>query len=500
MRSEGEISMFETVELGQKIDKAHYEREISRLRVDLINAQYDLRTADFPVIIVLTGDDRLACTNVLNGMREWMDARYLQIHALGRPTVEQIKHPFFWRYWRRLPRKGRIGVFMGDWVSRAIVNSLQNGIDKATLARHIAQIRRFEQTLVDDGALLIKYWFHLPRKEHKKRLKQKKKGSRKSWRIRTEDKLIYDKYDVVLQAGEHIIRETSSAQTTWTLVEATDRHHSDLSTAQTLLKGMRERLFTPKPEAEVNVAAHSVAVREQSQSVLDTVDLSRAVPWEIYRKELDRHQAKLNRLSHKAARKGLASVLVFEGWDAAGKGGIIRRITTAMDARDYNIIPIAAPTQEENAYHYLWRFWNRIPRDGRTTIFDRSWYGRVLVERVEGFATEAQWQRAYAEINEFETLLREHGILLLKFWIHIDADEQLRRFQAREDTPYKQYKITEEDYRNREKWDEYVQAVDEMVAHTSTDGAPWHLIAANDKRFARLEVIKTYCKALEKRL
>jgi len=496
--------MFETVELGQKIDKEHYEHEIKRLRVELVNAQYDLRRADFPVVIVLNGDDRQACADVLNGMREWMDARYLQIHALGRPTVEQLKHPFFWRYWRRLPRKGRIGVFMGDWVSRTIASCLQDGIDDATLALQLGHIRRFERAIVDDGALLLKYWFHLPRKQHKKRLKKTKQGGRRTWRIRPEDKLIYEKYDEVLKLAEHIIHETSTAQATWTLIEATDRHYTDLHTAETLLISLKRRLEAPPPatpERAHKIKEQSPAkVREVSKSVLDTVDLSRSIPWGKYRKELDRHQAKLNRLSSKAARKGLASVFAFEGWDAAGKGGIIRRLTAAMDARDYNIIPVAAPTAEEKAHHYLWRFWQQIPRDGRTTIFDRSWYGRVLVERVEDFASETQWRRAYDEINEFETLLMEHGILVLKFWIHIDADEQLRRFQAREDTSYKQYKITEEDYRNREKWDDYVRAVDEMATRTSSNGAPWHLVAANDKRSARLEVIETYCKALEQRL
>jgi polyphosphate kinase 2 (PPK2 family) len=191
-------------------------------------------------------------------------------------------------------------------------------------------------------------------------------------------------------------------------------------------------------------------------------------------------------------------ILVFEGWDAAGKGGVIRRITAAMDARDYRVIPIAAPNDEERAHHYLWRFWRQIPGAGRMTIFDRSWYGRVLVERVEGFATEAEWTRAYAEIVDFEQQLYDHRALILKFWIHIDSAEQLKRFRSRQDTPYKDYKITEEDYRNRERRNDYELAANEMLGRTWTEYAPWHLVEGNDKRFARIKVLKIICDQLEK--
>jgi polyphosphate kinase 2 (PPK2 family) len=186
--------------------------------------------------------------------------------------------------------------------------------------------------------------------------------------------------------------------------------------------------------------------------------------------------------------------------DAGGKGGAIRRITNAIDARLYQTIPIAAPTDEEKDHHYLWRFWRHIPRSGRVTVYDRSWYGRVLVERVEGFATEAEWKRAYLEINEFEEQLVESGIILFKFWMHIGQDEQLRRFKAREEVPYKQHKITDEDWRNREKWDQYKAAVNEMVIRTSTEYAPWELIPGNDKPYARIAVLQTICGGLRKAL
>jgi polyphosphate kinase 2 (PPK2 family) len=247
-------------------------------------------------------------------------------------------------------------------------------------------------------------------------------------------------------------------------------------------------------------AGQKIATTTVGSNVLETVDLTTELPWEEYKKVLDELQDRLRYLSERAREKRVSSVLVFEGWDAAGKGGVIRRITRAMDAADYRIVPIAAPTEEEKAHHYLWRFWRHLPQTGTMLIFDRSWYGRVLVERVEGFAQMNEWQRAYAEINDFEEQLVEHGILVHKFWLHIDPETQLRRFTEREKTPYKKYKLSREDYRNRGKWDAYVAAVNEMVARTSTELAPWKLVPANDKRWARVEVLRTLCQGLKRAL
>ena len=235
-------------------------------------------------------------------------------------------------------------------------------------------------------------------------------------------------------------------------------------------------------------------------NVLTQLDMEKRVPKQEYQALLARYQGRLYRLTQQARRKGVSTVLVFEGADAAGKGGVIQRLTAALDACTYQIIQVTAPTDEEHAQHYLWRFWRHLPRAGRVAIFDRSWYGRVLVERVEGFADEAAWQRAYGEINDFEEQLIDHGMVVAKYWIHIDRDEQLRRFKSRQATPHKRWKITDEDWRNREKWDEYEAAVDDMVARTHTPAAPWTLVEGNDKRFARLKVIETLCQQLEQAL
>ncbi len=235
-------------------------------------------------------------------------------------------------------------------------------------------------------------------------------------------------------------------------------------------------------------------------TVLSHSDLSARLEKDDYRKRLNRLQARLHGLSLEARERGISTVLAFEGWDAAGKGGVIRRVTQSLEAGDYRVIPTAAPTEEERRYHYLWRFWRDLPPAGTFAIFDRTWYGRVLVERIEGFASDAEWQRAYDEINDFEEQLAERGYLVQKFWLHISPDEQLARFQAREDTPYKQHKITEEDYRNRERWAEYEQAVDQMVLRTSSDGAPWFVIPANDKLFARIQVLEKVTAGLKQAL
>ena len=311
--------------------------------------------------------------------------------------------------------------------------------------------------------------------------------------------------------AERLLRETSEGHAQWHVVESTDRHFAADAFMRTVLASLRSRLAQPAPSGEEATSREGLRVdgstpaievppRAQQASQLDQVDLSLTCEEDRYHARLAELQDKLARRFRKARDAGVPVVLVFEGWDAAGKGGTIRRIMRPLRAQDVDVFSVAAPTEEERAHHYLWRFWRRVPRKGRMAIFDRSWYGRVLVERVEGFAAPGAWRRAYAEIRDFETQLVEEGAVVLKFWLHLDPEEQLRRFKAREQTSFKKYKITDEDYRNRERWQDYVEAVDEMVVRTSTKEAPWHLIASNDKRWARLQVLEVLCKALKKRM
>jgi len=389
-------------------------------------------------------------------------------------------------------------MFLRGWTMQPIVMRLLGSLDDREFEHWLDHVRRFERALTNDNALLLKFWLHLPEAEFRKRVKAGKKDSSTVWRSGKHDKRIYDKYDQARELMECAIRKTSSGHSPWQLVESTDSRFCNLTVAEKILESLTRRLaqHNHSNEAGPTPVVTTAPSTIDPLTVLDKVDLSRTLPREEYSKELDQWKSKLFRQASKAMERGLSTVMVFEGWDAAGKGGIIRRLTQAMDATLYRVVPIGVPTEEELAHHYLWRFWRQLPRAGHVTIFDRSWYGRVLVERVEGFASELEWSRAYPEINDFEEQLVEHGIVLLKFWLQVDADEQLRRFKDREATPFKQFKITPEDWRNRGRWNDYELAANEMISRTSTEYARWHLIAANDKRWARVEVLKTVCRAL----
>ena len=491
--------MFETAELGQKLDKERYSTRVPELRQALVRKQFDLRRAKFPVIVIISGDDRPACNELLNVLRSWTDPRYVEVNTFPVPTDEEVERPVFWRYWRCLPARGWIGMFLRGWTMQPIVMRLIGSLDDQQFEHWLDHARRFERSLTADGALLLKFWLHLPESEFHKRVKAAKKAPHKVWRSGKYDKRIYNNYDLARELMERAIRKTSTGPNPWQLVESTDSRYRNLTVAEKILESVTRRLAQQDSSSETPPQSAVVVPPPQtadSVTVLDTVDLSKNLPPEQSSAELDRWKSKLFRQAHKAAERDVSTVLVFEGWDAAGKGGIIRRLIQAMDATLYRVVPIGAPTEDELAHHYLWRFWRQLPRAGRVAIFDRSWYGRVLVERVEGLATEAEWSRAYPEINDFEEQLVEHGIVLLKFWLQIDAEEQLRRFKDREATPFKQFKITQDDWRNRDRWNDYELAANDMIARTSTEYARWNLIPANDKRWARVEVIKTVCRAM----
>jgi polyphosphate:AMP phosphotransferase len=495
--------MFEAAEIGASVPRKEYDAALPELRSQLINAQFDLAKADFPVLLLIAGDDRVGCNEVLNVLHEWMDARYLQTHVFGPPSKEEARQPRFRRFWNALPGRGQLGIFAGSWANEPIAARLREQIDDAEFDHFCDHLSRLESLIAADGALVLKFWIHLPKRELRRRVEQAdaRKG-RRSWQIEKADRRILEHYDDALPWMRRFLRLTDSGSSPWTIVEGSDDRHRNLLVARTLLERLGKQLAArAAAPAPAKPAQRSLPLSKRSEaSVLDGVDLTRAFDAEKYSDRLAELQGKLHKRVDRARKRGITSVLVFEGWDAAGKGGAIRRVTSALDAGEYHLVPIAAPTDEERARHYLWRFWRRLPPAGDVVIFDRSWYGRVLVERVEGFAREDEWRRAYEEINDFEANLAECGFVVEKFWLHIDRDEQLRRFEAREDTPYKKYKITEEDERNRARWDDYVSAVNEMVEHTSSDVAPWTLVPANDKRLARITILETICRALARRL
>ncbi|MBK8147285.1 MAG: polyphosphate:AMP phosphotransferase [Acidobacteria bacterium] len=488
--------MFETAELGRKLSKEEYRAREPELRMQLLEVQEDLKKAPFPVIIVIGGVDGAGKGETVNILHEWMDPRYLHAVSFGTPSDEERERPEAWRFWRTLPPKGRIGMFFGSWYTRPIIDCVFGKTGEAALDSSLVSINTFEKELVDDGALIIKFWFHLSKEAQEKRLNSLSKDAKTRWRVTKTDWKHFKMYDTFRHVSERALRATSTGEAPWIVVEGVDPRYRSITVGEHILEQITKRLASEKERRKTSTHRTKVKVGDQI-SLLRTLDLTQSITENKYKVELEKQQGRLNLLYRKFKAEGRSAILVFEGWDAAGKGGIVRRITGAMDARDYQIIPIAAPTEEERAQHYLWRFWRHLPRAGRVTIFDRSWYGRVLVERVEGFATEDEWKRAYSEIENFEEQLHRHGILLLKFWVHIDKDEQASRFALRQQTSFKHYKITDEDFRNREKWDDYEVAADELVERTSTDFAPWHLIEANDKKFARIKTLKIFCKAMK---
>ena len=489
--------MFESAEIGHSIDKDTYEAEVPALRQALLEAQYELKQkARFPVIVLINGIEGAGKGETVKLLNEWMDPRLIEVRTFDQQTDEELARPPAWRYWRALPAKGRMGVFFGNWYSQMLQGRVHGQFKDATLDQAIGGAERLEEMLCDEGALIFKFWFHLSKKQMKARLKALKDDPLHSWRISPLDWQQSQTYDRFVRFGERVLRRTSRDYAPWHVIEGVDPHYRSLAVGRILLEGMQAALAVePSTMREPNIAPLGRSI--DGRGLIGSLDMTLRLDKKDYQEQLIAEQARLSGLlRHKRMRKH-ALIAVFEGNDAAGKGGAIRRVAAALDPRQYRIVPVAAPTEEERAQPYLWRFWRHIPARGKFTVFDRSWYGRVLVERVEGFCSQADWMRAYGEINDFEEQLTNAGVVLVKFWLSIDQQTQLERFNEREETPFKRFKITEEDWRNREKWDDYAGAVEDMVDRTSTMIAPWTLVEANDKRWARVKVLRTINDALE---
>jgi polyphosphate:AMP phosphotransferase len=496
--------MFESAELGHEIDKERYEAEVPKLRSELLAAQYALvKQQAFSVVILIAGVDGGGKGDTLNTLNEWMDPRHLQTNAV-RPVNEGLEgRPPMWQFWRVLPRKGELAVFVGSWYTAPLLRRVYRETTTAELDQEIDDILRFENMLIDEGTLVLKFWLHLTKAQQRKRFKRLEKDARTAWRVGPSDWKHLAMYKKFQSTAQHLLRSTSTAAAPWLIVEGTDERYRNLAIGTAILAALRAELDA-RPGRKIARAA-AVAVDESprafvsldGKTVLDALELDHPITRDEYADELARLQGRLNMATRHRRFDKRSVVAVFEGADAGGKGGAIRRVTQALDARKYDVIPIGAPSDEEKARPYLWRFWRRVPQRGRIAIFDRSWYGRVLVERVEEFCSVSDWARAYGEINDFEEQLIEHDIVVVKFWLQISKDEQLRRFEERQQVSYKQHKITDEDWRNRDKWAAYHDAVCEMIDRTSTEAAPWTLIGANNKHHARLAVLRGMVDAIE---
>jgi polyphosphate kinase 2 (PPK2 family) len=494
--------MLEHVDLSKKISKETYKEIFPDLEIRLGALQRSARAAGVPVIVALEGWDAAGKGRLINRLTQALDPRGFKVYATSAPNEVERFYPWLWRFWLKIPPEGRFSVFDRSWYGRVLVERMEGLITEPQWQEAYDEIVQFEHQLADSGVVIVKFWLHIARKEQKLRLKAMEKDPALSWKAGKEEWRQNEDYDKWLLAVEEMLERTGTAWAPWTVVEATQNRFARVKVFETVLSALEHELDRrgaapakkpePMPEPQDSPTTQ--------QTILDQLDLSLTLEENDYDKQLDELQERLFEIEHRLYLARIPAVIVYEGQDAAGKGGNIKRLTRGLDPRGYEVIPIAAPTDEEKARHYLWRFWRAIPKAGHITIFDRSWYGRVLVERVEGFCSEDEWRRAFREINEFERHLVDYGTVIVKFWLQIDRQEQIQRFKARQENPYKQWKITDEDWRNRDKWKQYKTAVVDMLQKTSTTYAPWTILEANCKRYARIKALKTVAEALERAL
>lgn len=502
--------MLETVSIDQTIASETYESVFPQLEMRLGELQREARTMGLPVIVVFEGWEASGKGTHINRLIQPLDPRGFKVWAIQPQTLEEQHHPFLWRFWLKLPANGFISIFDKSWYGRVLHERVEKLVPRKVWKEAYNDILNFERLLTDDEAVIVKIWLHIDKDEQRRRFKKISKDVAESWKISKEDWRQHKKYDEYLLAVEEMMEKTSTAAAPWTIVKTHDRRFARVRIFQTLITaiedGIKKRQLKQQERKLFEQVAKEVIPEENAvaplppvltSTVLNTVDLTRTLTREDYEKQLAALQQRFRDLEHQIYVERIPVIITYEGWDAAGKGGNIKRLTDKLDPRGYEVIPIAAPTGEEKVRHYLWRFWRHIPKAGHITIFDRTWYGRVLVERIEGFCRVSDWQRAFREINEFEAALANYGTVIVKFWLHIDQEEQLRRFNERQNTTAKLWKITDEDWRNREKWADYERAVSEMIERTSTTYAPWTIVESVDKLYARVKALRTVVNAIE---
>ena len=493
--------MLEKIDLSKKVDKKTYRRVMDEAEEKLGLLQRECKDAGIPVILVFEGMGAAGKGVQINRLIQALDPRGFDVYACDRPTEDEQMRPFLWRYWTKTPAKGRIAVFDRSWYRSVQVDRFDGLTREDKLGDAYQDILSFEKQLCDDGTVIMKFFLYIDKDEQKKRFKKLEGSKETSWRVTEEDWNRNKDFDRYLKMNEEMLEKTDTDYAPWVIIEAVDKDYAALKIVSTVMDRLEYELEHRRPEDGKQAQRQESKTRERFKNgVLSGIDLSKSLTEEEYKTRLKKLQKRLAELHSELYRLRIPVVIGFEGWDAGGKGGAIKRLTSNLDPRGYRVNPTAAPNDIEKVHHYLWRFWNSVPKAGHIAIFDRTWYGRVMVERIEGFCSEAEWRRAYQEINEMESHMDNAGAVVLKFWLHIDKDEQERRFKERQANPAKQWKITDEDWRNREKWDQYEEAVNEMLIRTSTTYAPWIVVEGNDKRYARVKVLQTVVDALEKKV
>lgn len=498
--------MLETLDLSASLAADEYQARKEEIQTELHRAQREAKEAGLSVIVIFEGWDFSGKGQCVRYLTEPMDPRGHKVHVMYPPTVQERDYPFGRRYWLRLPARGHFAFFIRSWYYHVLDERVEGGEGALESAAAFDEIRTFEHMLTDDGGLIVKFWLHISKREQNRRKKAIKKSLARRWRVGADDPKQPKRRKEYERAVEEMLAATSTDFARWYPIAAEDRRYARVAVATRLVNRIKDAVAVRRAEQSASVAAGPLSVAhvaepaDLSAGVLKKLDLAQRLAEPEYKSRLKAAQTGLAKVHYECVDRRRPAIVVFEGWDAAGKGGAIRRLTTELDPRYFNVYSIAAPRGDEADHHYLWRFWRAVPAAGEWAIFDRSWYGRVLVERVEGFATVPQWRRAYREINDFEAALYESGAILVKFWLHISSEEQLRRFQERQEVEYKSFKITDEDWRNRGKWPEYERAVEDMVQRTSTPVAPWTVVPANDKRAARMTILEACLAQLEEGL
>ena len=474
---------------------------IKKLEEEIASLQRRCRELRIPVLLVFEGLSAAGKGTLINRVIHPMDPRGFKVTCISNPNREELSRPFLWRFWRRTPSADCMAIFDRSWYRTILEEDVNGKLNQESLGKAYADIRSFERQFKDSGTLIVKFHLQISREEQNKRLADLKSNPATAWRVNDEVLLRHERYDQYIEAIERMFAETDHPEAPWEIIDANNLEDAIYATLDRLARHLREYVQNTK---EGNLPSSTPSKKKLPSSPdapsLALANLSNSLEKDLYFQLLEEKQRKIKNLQSEAYQRRIPIVIVYEGQDAAGKGGNIRRLTQQMDPRGYEVIPVSAPNEVEKAHHYLWRFWTEIPKAGHLTIFDRSWYGRVLVERVEGFCSKSDWQRAYREINEMEENFNHFGAVILKFWIQIDKKEQLKRFHAREADPRKRWKLNDEDWRNREKWDVYAEAVDEMFLRTHTPFAPWTIIEGNCKRHARIQALDTVIEATTKRL
>jgi len=498
------IDMTDIIETNEVIETEIVSKSdrIKEAQKKLAVLQQQIKQLGIPVIVLFEGWGASGKGQIISQLINGLDPRNFKVYTIGEANEDEKRRPIMWRYWNKIPEYGKMSIFDRSWYRDVSISRVEEEISKDEIAKRYHEINEFESQLSDDGYLIIKFFLEISKKEQRERFAELEADKATKWRVTAADWKHHRDYDRYEEAFDDMIRITDRKYAPWIRINAEKRKSATLEVFERTI-GMIEAFIASK--AEPKPSAELLPVRTRPELItLPIKPLSEINPnppsdfdEATYKAELKSAQKRLFELHNKLYRTRTPLIIVYEGWDAAGKGGNIRRLTQGLDARGFEVNPVSAPTPVELHHHYLWRFWNSLPKNGHIAIYDRSWYGRVMVERIEGFCTTEQWKRAFDEMNRFEKSLTEWGAIIIKFWLHIDSDEQLVRFNERMNTPEKRWKITDEDWRNREKWDKYEESVDDMLKYTNTDYAPWVVIESNNKKYARIKAINAVIDRIE---